>query len=64
MMSRRAAAMRRERASVERCGIRGSLELGGRESVVGGCRVGARAVSVETGCRKVVRSSGMDFVRW
>lgn len=28
MMSRRAAAMRRERASVERCGIRESFESG------------------------------------
>lgn len=61
MMSRRHAAMRRERESVDRVGIRESLES------AGGIRLdddsGNIEDSVAVGRRKEFRIEEMDFVR-
>ena len=61
MMSRRAAATRRERDSVERWGIRESLESGGaRRLDDSGANVEDK---VAAGKRKALRTEGTDFVR-
>lgn len=61
MMSRRAVAMRRDRESVERCGMRKSFESGALRALEGAKGVSAEKVAV--GRRKEVRTAGMDFVR-
>jgi len=61
MMSRRAAAMRRERESWEREGMRVSFESGDERVVLGVKGVVAERVAV--GRRKVVRILGTDFER-
>jgi len=61
MMSRRAAAMRRERESWEREGMRVSFESG-EDRVVLGVK-GVVGESVAVGRRKVVRILGTDFER-
>lgn len=60
MMSRRQAAMRRERASVERVGMMESLESEGTGRLDEREKVEERAV---VGRRKEVRIEGMDLVR-
>ena len=61
MMSRRAAAMRRERESWESEGMRVSFESGDERVVLGVKGVVAERVAV--GRRKVVRILGTDFER-
>lgn len=61
MMSRRAAAISSERASVERCGIRKSLESGALSAWVG--VKGVSLESVAAGRRKEFRTAATDFVR-
>ena len=61
MMSRRAAAMRSERASVERWGMRKSFESGAL-SVLDGAN-GVSADRVAAGRRKELSTAEMDFVR-
>jgi hypothetical protein len=61
MMSRRAAEIRRERASVDRFGIRKSFESGRLRSLFGAN--GRSGDNVAVGRKKVLRTAGMDFVR-
>lgn len=61
MMSRRAAAIRRESERVERCGIRKSLESGAVRAEEGWNGVVDERVAV--GMKKVFRTVGIDFVR-
>jgi len=61
MMSRRAALIRRERASVDRCGICVSFESGALRRLRGEKGVAEERVAV--GRKKEVSTAGMDFVR-
>jgi hypothetical protein len=61
MMSRRAAAMSRERDRVDKCGTRKSFESGALRMLVGAKGVSADMVTV--GRKKVFNTAVMDFVR-
>jgi hypothetical protein len=61
MMSRRAAAMSRERPRVERCGIRKSLESGALRALVGAKGVSVDRVAV--GRKKELSTAETDLVR-
>lgn len=61
MMSRRAAAMRRERASVDKCETRKSFESGAL-SVLAGAK-GVPADRLAVGRKKELSTAEMDFVR-
>jgi len=62
MISRRAVAMRRERASVLNEGRMDNFESGAQREEVGvNVALGAR---VAVGSKKDVTTEGTDFVRW
>jgi hypothetical protein len=60
-MSRRAAAMRRESAKVDKLGIRKSFESGAVKVLEG--MKGVSAIKVAVGKRNVFSTAGMDLVR-
>lgn len=61
IMSRRAAAMSRERANVDRLGIKNSLESGAVRVLEGAKGVSADKVAV--GRKNVFSTAGTDLVR-